>query len=96
MKQDLLSEIEDLKSEKENMFLQIKELNDLNSRLQAKLDKEICDNARLYRKQSETLLNTDSNYGGTNYKYSQLPRELNLNRSSYSPPRIETSYYTTA
>jgi len=33
MKQDLLSEIEDLKSEKENMFLQIKELNDLNSRL---------------------------------------------------------------
>ena len=53
------------------MFLRVKELNDLNSRLQAKFDKEICDNARMYRKQSETILNTNnSNYEGTNYKYS--------------------------
>ena len=35
----------------------------------------------------------NSGRGATNYKYTKLPGEAH-HRSSYSPPKIETSYYS--
>lgn len=84
-----MCEIQSLKSEKENMFNQVKELNQHNQKLQGKLDREICQQAYIYTKQASSLLNS----AATNYKYSKLPGEIH-HRQSYSPPKVETNYYS--